>query len=300
MIKAAILAGNEHPDLPRLVQLLQDHPDVELVAYADNKYTGTRLSDIYPSLTGETDLVVTDEVDPGKADVVFLATDAEGARNFMSGNLGDELFVIDMTGAYRDNDNFVQGIPELNRKAMVRGARYVAMPDTTTTAIALALLPFAKNMLLASPIHVNVVGDNHKADSQTLTANILPDDTSREVKKAMVSLQNTFSAPISGIEFTGDIAEGMMSVIMFDTDLDVETATRMFNDFYDDHSFTFVVDSTPDIEDVRDTNKCFIHLSKKDDTLYVSSVIDTDMKGGAGNAVHAMNLLFGLIEKVGL
>ncbi len=32
----------------------------------------------------------------------------------------------------------------------------------------------------------------------------------------------------------------------------------------------------------------------------ITSVIDNLLKGGAGNAVHCMNLLFGLSEKTGL
>ncbi len=48
------------------------------------------------------------------------------------------------------------------------------------------------------------------------------------------------------------------------------------------------------------TNKCIIHLDKIDGRLLITAVIDNLLKGAAGNAVHTMNLLFGLSETTGL
>jgi N-acetyl-gamma-glutamyl-phosphate reductase len=53
---------------------------------------------------------------------------------------------------------------------------------------------------------------------------------------------------------------------------------------------------------VENTNKCLIHLEKDEACrlLTVHAVMDVLLKGSAGNAVHLMNLLFGLHERVGL
>ena len=48
------------------------------------------------------------------------------------------------------------------------------------------------------------------------------------------------------------------------------------------------------------TNKCLIHLERIDDKLLIISMIDNLLKGASGQAVHNMNLLFGLEETVGL
>ncbi len=48
------------------------------------------------------------------------------------------------------------------------------------------------------------------------------------------------------------------------------------------------------------TNKCIIHLDRIDGKLLITTVIDNLLKGGAGTAVHNMNLLFGLQETTGL
>lgn len=304
MIKAAILAGtNDHPDLPRLVQILHDHSDVELMFYVDPKNIGLRLDELYPALTGETDLVVTSRIDTDRTDVVFIAADKETARAFMQDpDLPDDLFVIDMSGHFRSHpdERFVQGIPELNRKAMVRGAHFVAMPDPTTTAVVLSLLPLAKNLMLNAPIHSQIVSHDPSAESNSLTARILDSQKVEMISAALSSLQNSFSSQVTGIEFVGDTTEGLIAVTTVETSVSLEELKRIYTEFYDDHSYTFIVDNVPDITDVRDTNKCFIYLDKKDDTLVVTTVLDTEFKGGAGNAVHAMNLLFGLIEKAGL
>ena len=305
MIKAAILTERgDHADLPRLVQLLHDHPDVELMSYADVVNADKRLDELYPALTGETDLRVTPKIDVSKVDVVFIAAGTEVARNFMLyTELPDDLYVIDMSGLFKmpaENNKFIQGIPELNRKAMVRGSHYVSMPDPTTTAVALSLLPLAKNLMLNNPIHVHVVSHNAQAESNSLTASILDNEVANQLTAALGSLQNSFDAPIKGVEFSGDTTEGLIALTTIETSTSLEDIKSLYNDFYDDHNFTFIVDGVPDITDARDTNKCFIHLDKKGNTLVVTAVLDTEFKGGAGNAVHAMNLLFGLIEKVGL
>lgn len=305
MIKAAILtAQTGHPDVPRLVQLLHDHPDLELMAYVDPENVGEKLDEIYPALTGETDLVVTGKLNPAKIDVVFLATDADTARNFMQyTDLPDDMRVIDMSGAYSvpsEGNRFVQGIPELNRKAMVRGATMVSMPDAVTAAMALSLLPLAKKSMLKSGIHTQVVVHDPQAESNSLTAKVLPAKVAEGLNAALATLQPGFDAPVTGVEFVGDTTEGLIAVTTVDTDASPAEIVQMFEEYYDDHSFTFVVDSVPDITDARDTNKSFIYLDKADNKLVVTTVMDTSLKGGAGSAVHAMNLLFGLLEKVGL
>ena len=75
---------------------------------------------------------------------------------------------------------------------------------------------------------------------------------------------------------------------------------ELFEQYYDDHNFTFVIDHEPMLCDVAGTNKCLIHISREGEYLRVTSAIDNRLKGGVGSAVHAMNLLFGLHERTGL
>ena len=85
-----------------------------------------------------------------------------------------------------------------------------------------------------------------------------------------------------------------------DCKIDLVEIRRIYEEYYDDHSFTFITDKNPDLKQVVNTNKCLIHLQKIDDKLLIISMIDNLLKGASGQAVHNMNLLFGLEETVGL
>ena len=80
----------------------------------------------------------------------------------------------------------------------------------------------------------------------------------------------------------------------------LEEIRRIYEEYYSDHSFTFIVDKNPDLKQVVNTNKCLIYLQKIENKLLVISMIDNLLKGASGQAVHNMNLLFGLEESVGL
>lgn len=301
MIKAAILAGN-NPAVPRLMQILEAHPDVELVAYAQSDNKGERLDELFPFMKGETELIVTDSLDPEAIDVVFIADRPGAAQQFIKTHtIPENLRIIDLDGHDSDGDaEFVPGIAELNRKVLVRGAKYVVMPDNATLAVALGLLPMAKNLLINSPFSSAVVTKSPDAESDTLRGEIFDKNILNELKTALSSLQASFSAPIAGTLFSGDIPSGTTAITRLTSNVSIEELNRLYDEFYADHSFTFRVDEKPDAADVRGTNKCFIHLEKEGDEIIITTVFDTDVKGGAGNAVHAMNLLFGLLEKVAL
>jgi N-acetyl-gamma-glutamyl-phosphate reductase len=91
-----------------------------------------------------------------------------------------------------------------------------------------------------------------------------------------------------------------LAKIELETEVDIDSLSRMYEEFYDDHNFTFLIPRQPEAADVVNTNKCLINLHKDGSKLTITSAIDAALKGGAGTAVHTMNLLFGLHEKVGL
>ena len=61
-----------------------------------------------------------------------------------------------------------------------------------------------------------------------------------------------------------------------------------------------VTESEPTLNNVKGTNKAVISLRKSGNVLCITTVFDDTVKGYAGNAVHLMNLLFGLSEQTGL
>ena len=144
MIKAGIIGGAGYT-AGELLRLLLNHPDVDIKWVNSSSNAGNKVANVHQGLIGETDLVFTDQTPWEEIDVLFCCTPHGETRKFMeSHEVPQELRIIDLSTDYRIEDGsheFVYGLPELNRKRIVRGATRVANPGCFATAIQLALLP---------------------------------------------------------------------------------------------------------------------------------------------------------------
>lgn len=316
MIRAGIIGGAGYT-AGELLRLLINHPDVEIAWVHSTSNAGNPVVDVHQGLIGETDLRFTSDTDFSAIDVLFCCTPHGETRKFIEANtIPDDLRIIDLSTDYRiedDTHDFVYGLPELNRKRIVRGARRIANPGCFATAIQLALLPLAKNLLLNSDIHVTAI-------TGSTGAGVKPSTTSHfswrnnnvsiykpfrhqhlaEIRQSLTQLQQSFKADINFIPVRGCFARGIMAIVYVDCPVSLEQVRKLYEEYYDDHNFTFITDKAPDLKDVVNTNKCIIHLDKVDDKLLITTVIDNLVKGASGQAVHNMNLLFGLHERIGL
>ncbi|MDE5657611.1 MAG: N-acetyl-gamma-glutamyl-phosphate reductase [Muribaculaceae bacterium] len=318
MIRAGIIGGAGYT-AGELLRLLINHPDVEVAWVHSTSNAGNLVTDIHQGLIGETNLRFCDTTPWEETDVVFFCTPHGQSRTFIKENpIPEDIKIVDLSNDFRlkssdDEHDFVYGLPEMNRKPMVRGAKHVANPGCFATAIQLALLPLAKNHLIKSDIHVTAI-------TGSTGAGVKPSATSHyswrndnvsiykpfrhqhlgEIMQTMRELQPDFDAEINFVPVRGCFSRGIMAIVYLDIDEDIETIRQMYEEAYSDHSFTFVTDKQPDLKDVVNTNKCVIHLEKVDGKLLITSVIDNLLKGASGTAVHNMNLLFGLSERTGL
>lgn len=314
MIKAGIIGGAGYT-AGELIRLLLNHPDVELVWVNSTSNAGNAVSSVHQGLVGETDLHFTSETDFETIDVVFFCTPHGESRKFMeSHDIPEDLKIVDLSQDYRiagDHD-FVYGLPEVNRKYLNRG-KHVANPGCFATAIQLALLPLAKNLLLNSDIHVTAItgstgaGVKPSASSHFSWRN---DNVSiykpfkhqhlAEIRQTLSTLQHSFNSDINFIPVRGCFSRGIYATVYMDCPVELDEIKKLYEEYYADHNFTFIVDRIPDLKDVVNTNKCLLYLTKENGKLLIVSVIDNLLKGASGQAVHNMNLLFGLHERVGL
>lgn len=318
MIQVGIIGGAGYT-AGELIRLLLDHPDVELCWVHSSSNAGKKVAEIHKGLFGETELVFTDKYDFSCINMLFFCTPHGESRNFMQEHAGEmpkDLKIIDLSNDFRLYDgkhDFVYGLPELNRKKMVRGAIHVANPGCFATAIQLALLPLAKNLLLHSDIHITAITGSTGAGvkpSATTHYSWRNDNVSiykpfrhqhlDEIRQTVTELQNGFNSEILFVPMRGCFSRGILASIYLDCNLSIEEVTHLYEEYYSDHSFTFISSAPVDLKDVVNTNKCLIHLEKIDGKLLITSVIDNLVKGASGTAVHNMNLLFGLSEKIGL
>ena len=316
MIKAGIIGGAGYT-AGELIRLLINHPDVQLMWVNSSSNAGNPVASVHQGLIGETDLVFTDQTPFDEINVLFFCTPHGQTRTFLeSHSVPDDLRSIDLSTDYRHQDgthDFVYGLPELNRKAIVRGAKHIANPGCFATAIQLALLPLAKNLLLNKDVHVFAI-------TGSTGAGVKPAPTSHfswrndnisiykpfrhqhldEIRQSLSQLQNSFASEIDFIPVRGCFSRGIFATLYLDCPVELSEIRRLYDDYYSDHNFTFVTNKMPDLKDVVNTNKCLLHLEKEGNKLIIVSVIDNLLKGASGTAVHNMNLLFGLHERTGL
>ena len=315
MIKCGIIGGAGYT-AGELIRLLLNHPDVELVFVNSTSNAGNKITDVHGGLFGETDMRFTNELPFDQIDLLFFCTAHGDTKKFMeSHELPEDLKVIDLSQDYRlisPEHDFIYGLPELNRRRICKSKR-VANPGCFATCIQLGLLPLAKHGLLRSDVQVNAI-------TGSTGAGVKPSATSHfswrndnisiykpfkhqhlaEINQSLCQLQPDFQHRINFIPVRGNFSRGIFATLYLDCDQDLAELTRLYEEYYDDHHFTFITDKNLDLKQVVNTNKCLIHLERIDDKLLIISMIDNLLKGASGQAVHNMNLLFGLEETVGL
>ena len=315
MIKIGIIGGAGYT-AGELIRLLIYHPEAEIVFINSQSNAGRKITDVHGGLLGETDLKFTDQLPLDTIDVLFFCMGHGDTRRFLeSHTLPEGLKVIDLSMDYRLRDeshDFVYGLPELNRRATC-SAQHVANPGCFATAIQLALLPLAKHLMLNDDVMVTAI-------TGSTGAGVKPQATSHfswrdnnlsvykafqhqhvpEIKQSLKQLQQSFDHEIDFIPVRGDFPRGIFAMVTVKSKLEIEELYRIYTEYYENDSFTHVVRENIDLKQVVNTNKCLLHLEKNGDKLLIISCIDNLLKGASGTAVHNMNLMFNLEEKVGL
>ncbi|BDD11439.1 N-acetyl-gamma-glutamyl-phosphate reductase (plasmid) [Fulvitalea axinellae] len=317
MIKVGI-AGAAGYTAGELLRLLINHPETELVSAQSNSQKGKKISDIHTDLEGETDLCF--DADLSKdCDVVFLCMGHGKSREFMeTTDLGANTNVIDLSHDFRladtcawKNDEFIYGLPELNKDA-VRSAKYIANPGCFATGIQLSMLPLAKAGKLGSNVHVHgVTGSTGAGQRPTGTTHFSWRDNNVSVYKAfghqhvdeiVRSWQTAgeFENKLHFVPVRGNFSRGIFISAYTEFDGTTEEAHKLYSEFYEGHPFTIVSEKDVALKQAVNTNKCLINVKVYDGTLHVTAVIDNLLKGASGQALHNMNLMFGLEETLGL
>lgn len=291
-----------------------------------NSNAGNPVSDVHTDLFGDTDLKFTDALSQD-IDVLFLCVGHGDAKKFLAANeIADSIKIIDLSQDFRLAENakleagsskfkarsFVYGLPELNRES-IKTASNIANPGCFATTIEIGLLPLAAKGLLNSEIHINATtGSTGAGQSLAATSHFTWRNNNLSVYKAfdhqhlneigetLTVLQRDLDHTINFIPQRGDFTRGILAAIYLESDLTLEEATKIYEDFYDGHPFTHVSKRNIDLKQVVNTNKALVHVEKHGNKLFIISMIDNLLKGASGHAVQNMNLMFGLDETTGL
>ena len=299
MIRVGI-AGADTAMAGELIRILINHPDVLLEsAFAPGK-VGRKVASVHHGLAGECDLDFSPDINPNELDVIFIDAHSDVADRFrMNTDRWPELRIIDMSHCPSldfEALDMAYGLPEINRKKLVRGCKRAVVPRSVAAAAIIGLYPLARHLLLKGDIAVEYACPPDIDTEEKISM------ARQEILHVLRSTQNSFNGEIKLTHLDEEVSErGLKVVVDIPCSLDINEVFRIFDDCYDDHNFTFMVANSMPGYEVEGTQKTLVTLQKLNpDRLTVTVVADCRMRGGAGDAVHIMNLLFGLHERTGL
>ena len=312
-----------------LLRILINHPFVQVAFVHSKSQAGKPVWATHTDLLGDTDLTFSDEIpslrdSEATVDVVFLCSGHGASATFMAEHdVSDDVAVIDLSADFRDrnrtggpagplHDDFVYGLPELNRERIQEAMR-IANPGCFATSIQLALLPLAKAGKLMDAIQVSAITGSTGAGQalvpttgftwRTNNVSVYKAFTHQhlaEIRQSITQLDPDFKAAINFVPYRGDFTRGIMANVYTPFAGTLDEAKQLYKLFYETHPFTHVSDAPIDVKQVVNTNKCLLHLEVHDGQLLITSIIDNLTKGASGQAVQNMNLIFGLPEDTGL
>jgi N-acetyl-gamma-glutamyl-phosphate reductase len=267
-------------------------------------------------------------------DVVFFATPNGTAMTMAAELLDRGIKVIDLSADFRIKDvkewekwygmehaspdliaEAVYGLPEINREA-IKQARLIACPGCYPTAVQLGFLPLIETAAidvgsLIADVKSGVSGAGRKAELSSLMS-----ETGESFKAYGVSGHRHLPEIKQGLQLVAGGNVGLTFVPHLTPMIRGIHATlygrltqsvdlqALFEQRYQDERFVDVLPagSHADTRNVRGSNRCqiAIHQPQGGDTVVILSVIDNLIKGASGQAVQAMNLVFGLPESQGL
>ena len=318
-----------------LARLLCQHPQVKLVTVTGRSAAGQKLADVFPSFAG-TSYTIEDELD-SNVDVAFSAMPHKSSIGIVPSLLKRGIRVVDASADFRLKnpveytgwygfthpsrkllEQAVFGLPEVHRDS-IASASLVANPGCYSTSAILALAPLVKHGL----VHPDIIVDSKSGLSgagRTLSLNThyseVNEDISAysleghrhlpEIQQELKSLGPSISLSITFVPHLVPMTRGILSTCYAELAdghrLTASKLGRLYRQFYKCAPFVRITAHPPHTKHVWGTNVCLIHptINPKTGRLTVISCLDNLIKGGAGQAVQNMNLMFGLPETAGL
>jgi N-acetyl-gamma-glutamyl-phosphate reductase common form len=336
LIKAGILGGSGYGG-SELLRILLFHPEVELKLVTANEHAGKRIDAVHPNLAKLTDLKFESMPDPANLvglDCVFLAL-PHGQAMEIAPSLPRSVKAIDLSGDFRLNDaevfkqfygrthtamqtqrEFVYGLTEVNRNQIKEAIR-IANPGCFATALELGLFPLVASGLVKGKVIADMKtgssGSGAKAAANThhpkrvnsfYAYKTFAHQHQPEVEQLLASVNPQWASDCRLVFQTHSIpaVRGIFASIYVTASepMSTQRVGDLFREFYGHEFFIRLVEGSPDINWVKNTNFVDIGWAASDDTVIVFVALDNLVKGAAGQAVQNMNLMFEIEERSGL
>ena len=322
-----------------LVRILAGHPRVEITVATSERFAGSAIDEIFPSLKGVIDLrlskLSTKHV-VRESDIIFTALPHGESMEVVAECIKGGKRVIDLSADFRlkDKDLYerwygthacpdllseaIYGLSEIYRDE-IKNAQLVANPGCYPTGAILALAPLVEAGIVApSGIVVDAKSGVSGAGRNPSMTNLFCEVA--EGLKAYAVAQHRH-APEMEQELSARAGEhihilfvphlipinrGILSTTYARAagETSTEQAYAVYQGRYGDEPFIRLCPSGtfPSTTEVRGSNYCDVGVLVDDSTghLIVITAIDNLVKGASGQAVQNMNIMCGFPETLGL
>lgn len=336
MFKIGIIGATGYTG-SELVRILVNHPEAEIKAITSESNKGKNFSDIHPQFKNivDTNLISVRELNTEELDIVFLAlphgTSMEYARDLFRKNVR----IIDLSGDfrlssadiykewYKKEHSFDEGfkyaafgLPELFGEK-IRDSRLTANPGCFPTGAILALAPLVKNglidlnkIIVDSKTGITGAGIKPSATSHFPNVNENFKPYGLKTHRHTIEMEEQLSAIGKSrvtIQFTPHLLpvdRGILTTT-YSTPLQAiseRELNEIYRGFYGGQKFIRILNTPPELKNVRGTNFVDIYPSydERTNNIMVFSAIDNLVKGAAGQAVQNMNIMLQIDPGSGL
>ena len=334
-VRVAVVGGSGYVG-GELVRLLIRHPSAEVTQVTSERYAGRPIADRHPNLrkASRLDFRSVDELEA--ADLLFLCLPHGRAMETIERYAALAPRLIDLSADFRLREaaaypvwygraharpdllsRFVSGIPELHREA-IRHATWVSSAGCNATATILGLHPlFAAGLVDrgATVVEAKVGSSEGGAEFSEATHHPERSGCVRSYRPtghrhAAEMIQELGADRIHFSATAVEMVRGVLVTchVFLNQPMDEREIWRVYRQAYGEEPFIRIVKARdgvhryPEPKLLSGTNYCDIGFERDRDSnrLVVMSAIDNLMKGAAGQAVQAFNLMHGFPETTGL
>ncbi len=334
MITVAIAGASGYAG-GELLRLLLGHPDAEVVQVTSERLAGKFVHRTHPNLRGLTRLRFTPLAELSRCDVLFSCLPHGASATHIDDFRAAAERVVDLGADFRLDDpadyerfyrrphprpellgRFVYGIAELNRDAL-RTANLVACAGCNATASILALRPLYLSGMVESAVIEVKVGSS-EAGNRATEGSHHPERSGamRSYKptghRHMAEIQAVLGGRVHFSATAVEMVRGVLATchvfVKRDLGLNDKALWKIYRRAYAHEPFVRIVKERtgihryPDPKLLAGSNHCDIGFEADPhaNRVVVLSAIDNLMKGAAGQAVQAFNIMHGLPERCGL
>ena len=332
-MKVSILGASGYAG-GELLRLLLQHPEVEISQVSSESLSDKPVSFIHPNLRKKTDLRFCSKNDFKDVDLLFSALPHSQLMKDFDKYAGLAEKIIDLSSDFRLKnpedyqkwygikhprpellDKFVYGIVELHREEMKK-SNYISSAGCNATAVILPLYPLLKNSIvdLKYPITAETKCGSSEGGNKVTESSHHPERSGcvRSYKptrhRHTAEMKQELGVFVNFSATSIDMVRGILMTahVFLKNGFSEMDIWKTYRTIYGKELFIRIVKEKngiyryPEPKILSGSNYCDIGFELDGNRVVVIGAIDNLMKGAAGQAVQAMNVMYGINEKTGL